>query len=275
MVISELSVIVVSHNARGVLQECLKHLGSHWAQAELVVVDSASSDGSGEWVRAHYPQVKLLEVANRGYAYAVNRGLEAVTGRWVVQMNSDVYLNAGDLEALQQALEANPQAAFAGPTLVTPKGKLQSFGSFYAPNFWNLHAPRPVGWVSGALIMARREALADIGPMDERLFFYNEDLEWCARARKKGWKVLLVPRKVLHLGASSTPQDPRFIAEGYRGGLLYSQDYFPLWHGLHQKAVWLEALLRVRFDPNPLRREGYRLLKEKLEAHHLNTSFFS
>lgn len=123
-------------------------------------------------------------------------------------MNSDVYLEPGDLEALQAALEAHPRAAMAGPTLYTPQGRLQSFGPLYAPNYWNLRRPRAVGWVSGALIMVRKSALQEIGGMDERFFFYNEDLEWCTRARRKGWQVLLVPRRVLHLGGEPTPKTP-------------------------------------------------------------------
>lgn len=267
----EVSLVVVGHNSLEVLPECLRRLRTHYPATELIVVDSGSNDGSAGWVKQHYPEARILELPNRGYPNAVNRGLEEVSGRWIVEMNSDIYLEAGDLEALQKALEADPKAAFAGPTLVTPEGKFQSFGLWYTPNYWNLRAPHPVSWISGALMMVRREALEEIGGMDERLFFYNEDLEWCARARRKGWKVLLVPRKVLHLGGSSTPKDPRFIAEGYRGGLLYSQEYLPAWHGLHRKAVWLEALLRARFDPDPVRREGYRLLEERLEGGNLES----
>ncbi len=109
--------------------------------------------------------------------------------------------------------------------------------------------------------------------MDERFFFYNEDLEWCTRARRKGWQVLLVPRRVLHLGGSSTPKDPRFIAEGYRGGLLFTRDYYPYLHGLHRKAVWLEAHLRLWFEAHPMRKESYRLLLDRLNGEHLDVPF--
>ncbi|GIW24941.1 glycosyltransferase family 2 protein [Meiothermus sp.] len=268
----DFSIIIVSHNTRDILAECLRRIEAHYPEAEKLVVDSASTDGSPDWVQQHYPNARVLKVPNRGYAFAVNRGLEAATRPWVVEMNSDVYLEAGDLEALHKALEAHPKAALAGPTLQTPAGRLQSFGPFYAPNYWNLRRPRAVGWVSGALIMARRAALAEIGGMDERFFFYNEDLEWCTRARRKGWQVLLVPRKVLHLGGSSTPSDPRFLAEGYRGGLLFTRGYFPALHGLHKKAVWLEAQLHLLLDPNTLRRQGYRLIVQMLREGSLNIS---
>ncbi len=268
------SIIVVSHNTRGVLGECLQRLQAHYPEAEKIVVDSASTDGSPEWVEAHHPAVKVFRVPNRGYAFAVNRGLEAATRPWVVEMNTDIYLESGDLEALQQALQENPKAALAGPTLQTPQGRLQSFGPFYAPNYWFLRQPRAISWISGALIMARQDALDQIGGMDERFFFYNEDLEWCARARRQGWQVLLVPRKVLHLGGSSTPKDPRFMAEGYRGGLLYSREYLPLLHGLHKKAVGLEAYLRQRLEPDPLRRQGYGLIMQMLREDRLEVSPF-
>ncbi|MCS7069790.1 MAG: glycosyltransferase family 2 protein [Meiothermus sp.] len=260
----DFSIIVISHNTLGILDECLKRIEAHYPEAETLVVDTASTDGSPDWVEQNHPNVRLLRVPNRGYAFAVNRGLEAATRPYVVEMNSDVYLNAGDLEVLQQALQAHPGAALAGPALQTPAGRLQSHGPLYAPNYWNLRKPRAVRWVSGALIMTRKGALEEIGGMDERFFFYNEDLEWCTRARRKGWQVLLVPRRVLHLGGSSTPQDPRFLAEGYRGGLLFSRDYYPALHGLHQKAVWLEARLRIWLDPDPTRRAGYRMILDKV-----------
>ncbi len=270
-----LSIVVVSYNTRAILKECLTRIEAHYPEAERIVVDSSSTDGSAEMVTQTFPEVRLVRVPNRGYAAAVNQGLRLARGRYVAEMNADVYLNPGDLEALVAALEADPQAAFAGPTLVTPEGRLQSFGPLYAPNYWRLLRPRPVPWISGALIVARREALEAIGGMDERFFFYNEDLEWCTRARRRGWRVLLVPRRVLHLGGASTPEDPRFLAEGYRGGLLYTALYYPWLHGLHRKAVWLEAQLRRRWDPLPRRREAYRLILERLEQDDLQAPLVS
>lgn len=267
-------MVVVSYNARAVLFECLRRLTTHYPDAEMLVVDTGSSDGSLAMVRSEFPQVKLLQVANRGYAYAVNRGLEHTQGAHTAVMNSDIYLEPGDLEALQQALDDDPQAGLAGPVLITPSGKPQSFGPLYAPNYWRLYRPRPVSWLSGALLLVRRSALERLGGMDERFFFYNEDLEWGLRARRLGFRNLLVPRRVLHLGGASTPRNPRFIAEGYRGGLILSAEYYPGLHGLHRKAVWLEAQLRLRFDPNPMRRRGYRLLANWLSGENVNASLF-
>jgi N-acetylglucosaminyl-diphospho-decaprenol L-rhamnosyltransferase len=268
-----ISIIVISYNTREILAECLRRLELHYPQAELIVVDAGSSDGSPEMVGQDFPKVRLRQTQNQGYAWAVNRGLEWATGEWLVQMNSDVYLEAGDLEALQDALVSNPKAAFAGPTLVNSKGKYQSFGLFDLYR-WGLRGPRAVGWISGAIMMLRREAYRAIGGMDERLFFYNEEVEWCWRAQRRGWQSLLVPRRVLHLGGSSTPSDPRFIAEGVRGGLLLTRDYLFWLHGLHRKAIWLEAILRLRFDPNPKHQAAYRMIREMVEAGKLEQSPF-
>lgn len=259
----ELSILVISHNSSRVLPECLERLQTHYPHAQKVVVDAASSDGSLELAR-QWPGLKTLSIANRGYAYAVNRGLEVAGGHYVAIMNSDVYLEAGDLEALAAALDSHPKAAMAGPVLMTPRGRPQSFGPLYAPYYLNLRRPRPVAWVSGALIVLKRDCLPELGGMDERFFFYNEDMEWGIRARRKGFQVLLVPRKVLHAGGASTPNDPRFIAEGYRGGLLLSQTHYSRIHGLHRKAVLLEAYLRVLLDPNPKRKTAYSLLLSRL-----------
>lgn len=261
--LADCSIVVVSHNSKAVLVECLQRLSTAYPQAELIVVDSGSSDSSPETVRAHYPNVQLLEVENRGYSHAVNRGLDVAKKPWLVQMNSDVYVEPGDLEALQAALVNNPKAAIAGPILVNQSGKKQSFGLFDW-FFGKPKVPKEVSWVSGAIMMLRRQSYADFGGMDERFFFYNEDLEWCWRARRKGWRVLLIPKEVLHLGGSSTPRDPRFLAEGYRGGLLVSREYLPWLHGLHRKVLWLEAKLRIRLSPNTA--ESYRLVLRMLEG---------
>jgi hypothetical protein len=260
-----LSIVVISHNAKAVVEECLHRLEQHHHGAELIVVDAESEDGTPEMISLRFPKIRLLRVVNRGYAHGVNEGLRAATGAFVAVLNSDVYVEAGDLDALQQALEANPGAVLAGPTLITPKGHLQSFGPFYAPNYWNLKRPRAVGWISGALMVVKASMLEQLGLMDERFFFYNEDLEWGLRARRKGLRVLLVPRRVLHLGGASTPSDPRLLAEGYRGGLLISRLYYPWLAGLHQKLVWLEALFRVWLDPSPLRRKAFRLMLKGLK----------
>ncbi|MBO1436363.1 glycosyltransferase family 2 protein [Meiothermus sp. CFH 77666] len=269
----DLSIVVVSHNARAVLLECLGRLAQHYPQAEVIVVDSGSSDGSAEAVEVQFPQYQLIRTENRGYPAAVNQGLARTTRPYLVQMNSDVYLQAGDLEALLQAAQAHARTALVGPTLITPEGHYQSFGPLYAFNYWNLYKPRAVAWISGALTLMPRAAYEAIGGMDERFFFYNDDLEWCTRARRKGWQVLLVPRRVLHLGGSSTPSNPRFLAEGYRGGLLYTREYYPALHGLHKKAVWLEAHLRIWLDPNPARKASYSLILNKINEGSLGIPF--
>jgi N-acetylglucosaminyl-diphospho-decaprenol L-rhamnosyltransferase len=253
---AELGLVVVSHNTRAILAEALKRL-SRYPEVEVLVVDTASSDGSPEealrWNR------RLLQVENRGYAYAVNRGLEALHNPVLGFMNSDVFLEAGDLEALLEALTL-PRVGPVGPLFVDAHGRLPSFGPLYAPYRWNLRQPRAVPWISGALMLFTRTFLEKVGPLDEGFFFYNEDLEWCLRARRQGYRVMMVPRRVVHLGGASTPSQPAWLAEGYRGGLRLSARYYPKFHGLHRKWVYLEASIGRRWSPSSLRRQAYALI---------------
>ncbi len=265
------SVVVVTHKNTSVLRQCLERLFAHHPDAEVIVVDTGFV---GEQAAAEFPKTRIIRTENRGYAYAVNRGLEVASRGWVVVINDDVLLEATDLAVLRQALMNEPKAAFAGPTLVTPQGRLQGFGPLYHLNYLALRKPRRVAWISGALMLMPRNVIDVLGGMDERYFFYNEDTEWCLRARRKGYCVLLVSRRVLHLGGASTPDDPRLIAEGYRGGLRLSRDYYPPLHGLHRKVVWLEAWLRARFDRNQTRRQGHRLILDMLKKEDLEATRF-
>lgn len=265
---ANLSLIVISHNSCAITLECLARVIASYPEVELVVVDTGSSDGSPEAIAEQFPGVRVLRVPNRGYPFAVNRGLEVARGQYLVEMNSDVFLAPGDLEAIIEPL-ADPTVAMSGPTLINSEGRVQGFGLFSRPPS---NHPRPRSWISGALIALRRETLAKIGGMDQRFVFYNDDLEWGFRARRLGYRVVQVPRRVIHLGGASTPNDPRFLAEGYRGGMLVSREYYPKLHGAHRRLVGLEAALRLRLDPDPSRREAYRLIAQMAHSGELDKS---
>ena len=265
---ANLSLVVVSHNTCAVTLVCLAKVASAYPELELIVVDTGSSDGSPELIEEKFPSARLLGVANRGYPYAVNRGLELARGEYLIEMNSDIFLKPGDLEAIIEPL-ADSKVALSGPTLVDANGKLQGFGLFSRPPSGRV---RLRSWISGALIALRRETLETIGAMDQRFVFYNDDLEWGLRARRLGYRVVQVPRRVLHLGGASTPKDPRFLAEGYRGGMLVSREYYPKLHPWHRRLVSLEAGLRVRLDPDSNRRSAYQMIGRMARAGELDSS---
>jgi GT2 family glycosyltransferase len=226
--LSTVSVVIVSHNTRDLLRDCLRSVAGDpdGAEAEVVVVDNGSSDGSGAMIRAEFPVVRLIEAgSNLGFSRANNAGIRASSSPFVLLLNSDARLRPGALRAMTSFMESHPEAGIVGPRLLNPEGSLQ-LSCGIPPTVWTevcnkllLHVPFPffkmgdwahdevreVGWVTGACLMARRATLDGIGLLDEGIFMYYEDLDLCHRARRAGWKVCYAPEgEVVHLGMGSS-----------------------------------------------------------------------
>ena len=118
---SDVSVVVVSHNGLPWLEPALDSVRWH----ETVLVDHGSSDGTVQFVRDRYPDVAVVEEENRGLAFGWNTGVERTSGRYVLLLNSDAWLDDGALDALVAFADAQPRAAVVGPRLRYPDGRLQ------------------------------------------------------------------------------------------------------------------------------------------------------
>ena len=223
------SIIIVNWNTRELVSQCLASIYAHPPAStfEVVVVDNASSDGSVAMIRDTFPQVTLLvNDDNAGFAGANNRGIRHSRGATVLLLNSDTEVRAGALETLLQFMEANPQAGGAGARLLNPDGSLQHSCSpmptllregmhlFHldiqerrAMRAWDVAAPRPVDVLLGACLLIRREAIEQIGLMDEGYFMYSEEVDYCRRLQDAGWILYWVPQaEVVHYGGQSTRQ---------------------------------------------------------------------
>ncbi len=228
------TIVVVSYNTAGLLERCLAAAlaGSPGVSRELRVIDNASSDGSARLVAGRWPDVQVtVNPENRGYAPACNQGLSAARGRYVLALNSDAMLGGDALGALVRRLESRPDAAAAGPRLVQADGSTQWVCARRTPRLmpsllghsplparmpvllpyvWGTYPPR---WydqpgepdvLSGACMLIRREALARVGLLDERLVLNYDDVEWSLRARSHGFALLYEPAaEVVHLGGMS------------------------------------------------------------------------
>jgi len=223
--VPEVSAIVVSYQTPELLRRCLELLTRERGQREIeiLVVENHSGDASPEVARS-FPGVRLLETGrNLGFAGGVNRGLELAKGRFLLVLNPDVEITPGAIDTLVDHLERHPEAGVAAPKLLNSDGSLQyscrrdytfltvllrrTFLGRLFPNAAALRhhlmqdfdheEVRAVDWVSGAAMMVRAEAIADVGPMDERYFLYFEDVDWCTRMRARGWKVEYVPQAVM------------------------------------------------------------------------------
>jgi N-acetylglucosaminyl-diphospho-decaprenol L-rhamnosyltransferase len=255
---TRLAIVIVNFNAREHLDDCLASLAAAppAASHEIVVVDNASSDGSGASVRARWPDVALYEqTENRGFAAATNAGIRATASELVLLLNNDTIVPPGALDALVARLDANPAAAVAGPRLVDSAGQPElSFGPMISPlgelrqkTLTALHrrGVGPVGswvrraterehdvdWVSGACLLVRRTAAETVGLLDERYFLYTEDVDFCAAIRARGHRVLFTPAaEVVHLRGRSRATAPAASNAAYRRSqLAFYEKHHPGW----------------------------------------------
>jgi N-acetylglucosaminyl-diphospho-decaprenol L-rhamnosyltransferase len=224
-----LSAVIVNWNTCDLLDDCLISLRAHGDPGmEVVVVDNGSTDGSVEMLADRWSDVQVIvNDTNRGYQAANNQGMRAARGDALLLINADAMLTPGCLEALEARFEADPRAAIVGPRLVYKDGSFQRWTAgrlpsltaaagyfFFADRVFphcGLWLGRDVdvafqpGWVSSACMLVRRDALTEIGLMDERFFAYMDDVDLCARAADAGWTVWYEPAATsIHLMGQST-----------------------------------------------------------------------
>jgi N-acetylglucosaminyl-diphospho-decaprenol L-rhamnosyltransferase len=239
----DLSIIIVNWNTRDLLRECLAALtmdDRRWtmeplssivhrlSSTEIIVVDNGSADGSVEMVQREFPDVRLiLNESNLGFARANNRGIAMSRGRYVLLLNSDTVASPAALEMLVAFMDAHSEAGVVGPRLLRPDGTAQPYAFGGDPTLgyllyrgfsrlrgrylhdWETSAIQEVDWVSGACLMVRRAAIEQAGSLDEAMFMYFEDNEWCLRIRDAGWKVYYDPKaEIVHLGGQSLAKNP-------------------------------------------------------------------
>ncbi len=248
----DLSIIIVSWNAKNHLLKCLKSLAqtSGVATMEIIVVDNASTDGSPELVEGSFPHVRLIRnSANLGFAKANNIGMRVSKGRYFGLINSDVEVLDNCLVRLIKHMDQNPRLGMTGPSVFGGDGKIQRscrgfpgvwnmfcrclaldhlfpscqcFNGYQLLN-WNQDTERLVDILSGCFWLVRREAVEQVGGLDEGFFMYGEDMDWCRRFRNAGREVMFVPSaRAIHYGGASSSNAPvRFYIEKQRADLQY------------------------------------------------------
>jgi len=273
----DVSIVIVTWNAKRYVLECLESLYAHPSSRvmEIIVVDNDSSDGTQEAIRAEFPRVRLIQnQANVGFAKGNNTGMAAAKGRYLCLVNSDVVVPAGCIDTMLNYLEENPRVGLLGPKMLAPGGSIGlSVKNF--PTLWNtfccalgLHSMFPdshvfggfephsfcysnsadVEVVSGWFWAVRREAMAEVGALDERFFMYGEDMDWCRRFQKAGWRVVYCSEaEALHYGAASSSRTPaRFYVEMYRANVQYFRKHHAKASVLaYQAMICLHQALRV------------------------------
>jgi len=244
------SVVIVNWNTLELLRRCLGSLLQHTRERtlEVVVVDNASRDGSPAMVRDEFPDVHLIVNAeNRGFAAGCNQGLRVSRGRQMLLLNSDTVLQDDAVSRLSAFLEARPEAGVVSCMLLNSDGTTQpSCGYFprlggalrarfarrntgprrdfvYPFHSLDEHLEvREVDWVAGAVMLVRPEVIAQVGLLDEGIFMFAEEWDWCWRIRAAGWKVLSTPdARIVHLGSGSWAASQGLLDRARRAGMLY------------------------------------------------------
>ena len=229
----QLSIIIVNWNTKERLANCLRSVFAT-VQAldfEVVVLDNASTDGSANMVRELFPQVRLIEGReNLGFARGNNVALKHAVGDFVLLLNPDTVVQESAIDRLIAALQACPSLGAVGAQLLNADGSLQQSWEQF-PSLWlewpvirSLSQRRPtpvqteygepgslldVDWATGACLMIRRQALEQVGALDESYWLYTEETDWCFRARRCGWSVgVVTDAHVVHIQQSASKQRP-------------------------------------------------------------------
>lgn len=266
----EVSVIIPSFNQPDLLKQCLTALseGISNITCQVIVADNASRDNSIKIVTEQFPEVTLLRnETNVGFARAVNQGIKAAQGQYLLLLNSDVVVIPGTVANLADFLKRTRQAGAVGAKLLNPDGTIQIQGSFTSAWIWPSRKPRAVRFMPFACFMLKREVVAKIGLLDENFFFYNEDLDYCRRLIKAGYQIFYLPQAaVTHLGGGSTKElGEAALFEGYKGGLYFCRKHYPGWISwLYQKAVFAEIALKRSVKRE--RAAAYAALSRRLKA---------
>jgi GT2 family glycosyltransferase len=228
------SVIIVSYNTQNTLQKCLEHLSDslEGMQAEIVVVDNNSQDGSAEMVASKFPTVRLIRSnINLGFAAANNRAFQEASGEYFILLNSDAFVAKDTIRRSFKYMEARSDIAAGGARLVGADGSWQpsvrKFPSvlndaliytglasrFPKSRFfgrvdrtWDDSSTRADGdWVPGAFTIIRRKALEACGAFDDSFFLYYEEVDLCRRFKRAGYRISYFPDVVVvHLGGESS-----------------------------------------------------------------------
>jgi len=273
-----LSIIIVSYNVKEYLEKALISIyeASEGINKEIFVVDNNSYDGSCEMVKEKFRDVILIKNnQNMGFSKANNIALKRSSGRYILLINPDTIVSSNTLLKMIDFFDNKLDCGAAGCKVLNPDKSLQlacrrgfpsPFTSFskivglsklfpknkffgrYNLTYLESDQISPVDAVSGSFIMVRREVLEQVGYLDEDFFLYGEDIDWCYRIAKIGWKIYYYPEtEIIHFkGRSSKKSGVDTGKEFYKSMGLFVEKHFknrylfyPLW--FIKFGIWIRA----------------------------------
>jgi GT2 family glycosyltransferase len=250
----DVSIVIVSWNTRDILQGCLRSIYEQTQEVsfEIFVVDNNSRDGSAEMVRSEFPTVRLIENAqNRGFAAANNQGLRLASGRYMLLLNPDTVILDDAISRCVRYADLHSDVGVVGCQVLEGENRISNTGfSFPTPwnvflalsglsrtfprsrifgwpelGWWNRDSEQDVDVVAGMFMLVRREAIAEVGLLDESYFVYSEETDWCYRFAQAGWRRVFIPSaRIVHLdgGRKSTSQvSTKMFVQMQKSSMIY------------------------------------------------------
>ena len=274
-----ISAIIVNYNAGELLRSCVDSLLNCPLEIEIIVLDNASTDCSLDALLGLTCVQIIKNPVNVGFAAACNSGARVASAQFLLFLNPDCFFKQGTLARLLEAVLVDDRVGMAGGCLTNLDGTEQAGGRRAVPTPWrsfvhafglvrfsdrwprlffNFHLhkqPLPdhnieVEAISGACMLVKRVAMADVGPWDEGYFLHCEDLDWCMRFRQKGWKILFVPSaRVTHALGVSSRSRPIFVEWHKHKGMMrfYRKFFRHKYPGVLMSLVALGVWLRFGF----------------------------
>ncbi len=253
-----LSIVIISFNVQKLLQECIESIYRETTDIapDIWVIDNHSRDRSVEMLKENFPELHLIENdENVGFTRANNQAIVQCQSDYILLLNPDTVIQDGALDKMIRYMEKHPDVGVSGCRLLNEDGSLQlacrrsipspgvaffrlSGLSRLFPNSkrmakYNLtyldpDQPHEVDAVSGAFLLIRKQVVDEIGGLDENFWIYGEDMDWCIRAKRAGWKVMYYPdASVLHYkGIGSSTNNLKTSYEFYRAMYLFHRKHF-------------------------------------------------